>query len=88
MCVLLKTQPVCRAVCFMFALQVTSTGSLTAPWCTYGGDGCEPFNSTYQQACAEGLCRAAGFASGTYVPGPLDPQDWCTPKLGSGQRYS
>lgn len=63
---------------------VTSTGSLTAPWCTYGGDGCEPFNSTYQQACAEGLCRAAGFASGTYVPGPLDPQDWCTPKLGSG----
>lgn len=62
--------------CLFAALQVTSDGSTERPWCSWEatGGGCPTYDSSVQQACATGLCQAAGYAAGTYIS---STRDWC-----------
>lgn len=67
---------------------IVSDGNQTRPYCSWGGDDAfpvcpAPWDPTVRQQCAEGLCQASGYQSGTWVS---DTGDFCEETDGTNFR--
>jgi hypothetical protein len=62
---------------------VTTDGSETAPYCTWGSGGCD-WDAETQAECAAALCAAAGFEGGSFVSSDVN---MCTTSSTSGSYY-